>query len=176
MNTQLWGGLITGILFGILMQRSEVIRYDRQVGAVRLMDMTIVKFMLSAILVGTLGIYQLRELGMLQLSVKGTIVGNNLVGGLIFGGGWALLGYCPGTAAGAVGEGRMDALVGMAGMLVGAMLFAEVYPYTQSGFLAAGNYGKITLPDALGADPWMVIVVVSIVYLGILYVIERLDL
>lgn len=176
MNTELWGGLITGIIFGILMQRSEVIRYDRQVGAVRLIDMTIIKFMLSAILVGTVGIYQLRELGMIALSVKGTVVGNNVVGGLIFGAGWALLGYCPGTAAGALGEGRLDALIGMLGMLLGAIIFAEVYPYIQTGSLALGNYGKITLPDLLGADPWLLIVGVSVIYLLVLYIVEKLKL
>lgn len=174
MNAELWGGLVTGILFGILMQRSEVIRYDRQVGAVRLVDMTIIRFMLSAILVGTVGIYQLRELGMIELSVKGTVVGTNVAGGLVFGAGWALLGYCPGTAAGALGEGRIDALVGMAGMLAGAMIFAEAYPYTQTGFLALGNYGRITLPDVLGADPWLLIVGVSLIYLLILYTLEKL--
>jgi hypothetical protein len=36
-------GLITGILFGFLLQKARVIRYDKQLGALRLLDMTIVK-------------------------------------------------------------------------------------------------------------------------------------
>ena len=49
-------GLVTGILFGILLQKAEVLRFEKQVGALRLMDMTIFKFMLSAIAVGAVGI------------------------------------------------------------------------------------------------------------------------
>ena len=45
----LFYGLITGILFGFLLQKGEVLRYDKQIGALRLQDMTIVKFMLSHI-------------------------------------------------------------------------------------------------------------------------------
>jgi len=173
MNTQLIGGLITGILFGILLQRSEVIRYDRQVGAVRLIDMTIVKFMLSAIIVGMIGVYTLEGTGVLELSIKGTVIGTNIVGGLIFGAGWALLGYCPGTAAGALGEGRIDALAGMGGMVIGGMLFGEFYPLTQSGFLSAGNFCKVTLPMITGMNPWIWIFVLTLLYMGIFYLIER---
>jgi len=103
MNPLLYG-LITGILFGFFLQRGQVLRYDKQIGALRLLDMTIVKFMLSAILVGTVGIYLLLDLGLVKLSVKPTILGGVIAGGMLFGLGWGLLGYCPGTAVGAVGE------------------------------------------------------------------------
>ena len=103
-------GIITGIIFGVLLQRAHVLRYDKQVGALRLMDMTILKFMLSAIVVASIGIYLLKDLGLIKLSVKSTSIGAQLLGGTLFGIGWGLLGYCPGTAAGALGEGRFDGL------------------------------------------------------------------
>ena len=151
-------GLITGILFGFLLQKGRVLRYDKQLGALRLLDMTIVKFMLSSILVGMVGIYFLKDLGLVKLSVKGTELGANILGGLIFGMGWAFLGYCPGTAVGAVGEGRWDALWGIAGMLVGAAVFAEVFPALKTTVLTWGNLGKLTLPQLLGLNHWIVIV------------------
>ena len=55
-------GVITGILFGFLMQKAQVIRYDKQLAALRLLDMTIVKFMLTNILVAMVGIYLLYDL------------------------------------------------------------------------------------------------------------------
>jgi uncharacterized membrane protein YedE/YeeE len=150
-------GLITGILFGFLLQKSLVIRYDKQLGALRLIDMTIVKFMLSTILVGMVGIYLLKDLGLIKLSIKSTMVGANILGGLIFGIGWGFLGYCPGTSAGALGEGRWDALWGIIGMFAGAAVFAEVYPAMKRTVMTWGDLGKITLPEILGLNHWIVI-------------------
>lgn len=145
------------MLFGFFLQKAQVLRYDKQIGALRLMDMTIVKFMLSSILVGMVGVYLLRDLDLVKLSVKPTILGGNILGGLIFGLGWGLLGYCPGTSAGALGEGRWDALWGILGMLAGAALYAEAYPFLKTTVLTWGNYGKITLPLLLGVRPWVII-------------------
>lgn len=160
--TMLIYGLITGILFGFLLQKGRVIRYDKQLGALRLMDMTIVKFMFTTILVSMVGVYLLKDLGLVKLSVKPTILGSVIIGGLIFGIGWGLLGYCPGTSIGALGEGRWDALWGVLGMLIGAAIYAEVYPIMMRTVLTWGNYGKITLPQVLGINHWFIIPVLFI--------------
>lgn len=159
-------GVITGIIFGFLLQKGRVIRYDKQIGALLLTDMTIVKFMLTAILVAMVGVYLLVDLGLAKLSLKATILGGNIIGGLIFGFGWAILGYCPGTQMGALGEGRWDALWGIIGMLAGAALFAESYPSLKATVLTWGDFGKITIPQILGVNHWPVIVVM--VVLGML--------
>lgn len=166
-------GLVTGILFGYLLQRGLVLRYDKQLGALRLQDMTIVKFMLSNILVGMVGIYLLSDLGLVKLSVKGTVLGGNILGGLVFGLGWGLLGYCPGTSAGALGEGRWDALWGVLGMLVGAALFAEAYPYMTETVLTWGVLGKLTVPELLGANHWYVIPVFAVVSVSLFVLFEK---
>ena len=150
-------GLVTGILFGFFLQKGRVLRYDKQLGALRLMDMTIVKFMLSTVLVGMFGVYVLKDLGLVKLSVKPTNLGANIIGGLIFGAGWGLLGYCPGTSAGALGEGRWDSLWGILGMLVGAAVFAEVYPVLKTSILTWGKLGKITVPQVLGVNHWVIV-------------------
>lgn len=151
-------GLITGILFGFFLQKGRVLRYDKQIGALLFKDMTIVKFMLSHIVVAMVGVYFLYDMGMVKLSLKPMIVGGVVLGGLIFGLGWGLLGYCPGTSLGALGEGRTDAVWGIAGMLVGAGIYAEAYPYMQKTVLTWGNYGKITIPQVLGVNHWLVII------------------
>ena len=152
-------GLVTGILFGFFLQKGRVLRYDKQLGALRLMDMTIVKFMLSTVLVAMVGVYLLKDLGLVKLSVKPTNLGANILGGLLFGAGWGLLGYCPGTSAGALGEGRWDALWGILGMLVGAAVFAEVYPALKTSILTWGKFGKITLPQVLGVNHWVIVAI-----------------
>ncbi|HOV87273.1 MAG TPA: YeeE/YedE thiosulfate transporter family protein [Syntrophobacteraceae bacterium] len=152
-------GLVTGVIFGFLLQKGRVLRYDKQLGALRFLDMTIVKFMFTTILVSMVGVYLLKDLGLVKLAPKATMVGANALGGIVFGIGWGLLGYCPGTSLGAVGEGRWDAIWGIAGGLVGAALFAETYPFMKNTVLKWGNYGPITLPQVLGINHWILIAV-----------------
>lgn len=157
--TTLVYGLITGILFGFLLQKGRVLRYDKQLGALRLLDMTIVKFMVSAVLVGMVGIYLLNDLGLVKLSIKSMVVGGVVLGGLTFGIGWGLLGYCPGTSLGALGEGRWDSIWGILGMLCGAAIYAEAYPTMKATVLTWGDYGKVTLPQVLGVSHWLLIAI-----------------
>jgi hypothetical protein len=166
-------GLVTGILFGFLLQKGRVLRYDKQLGALRLQDMTIIKFMLSSILVSMVGVYFLHGLGLVKLSIRPTVLGANIIGGLIFGAGWGFLGYCPGTAVGAVGEGRWDAVWGVLGMLTGAGLFAEAYPALKTTVMAWGNLGKLTLPGVLGVNPWVVIGVMVVGVLALFRWVEK---
>ena len=169
-------GLITGIIFGFLLQRGRVLRYDKQIGALRFLDMTIVKFMFSSILVGMVGVYLLKDMGLVKLSLKATILGGNIVGGLLFGIGWGLFGYCPGTAVGALGEGRWDVVWGIMGMLAGAGLYAESFPLMKKTVLTWGDLGKITLPQVLGVNHWVVIAVLWVIGIGMFWLFEKKNL
>ena len=169
-------GLITGIIFGFLLQRGRVLRYDKQIGALRFLDMTIVKFMFSSILVGMVGVYLLKDMGLVKLSLKATILGGNIVGGLLFGIGWGLFGYCPGTAVGALGEGRWDVVWGIMGMLAGAGLYAEAFPLMKKTVLTWGDLGKITLPQVIGVNHWVVIAVLWIIGIGMFWLFEKKNL
>ena len=166
-------GLITGVLFGFLLQKGRVLRYDKQLGALRLFDMTIVKFMFSTVVVGMVGVYLLKDFGLAKLAVKPTLLGANILGGLTFGIGWGLLGYCPGTSAGALGEGRWDAIWGILGMLAGAALYAEAFPFMKKTVLTWGDLGKLTLPEVLGVSPWVIIPVFAAAALGLFTWFEK---
>jgi len=170
---ELLTGAVTGILFGFLMQKAKVIRYDRQLAALRLKDMTIVKFMLTNILVAMVGIYLLYDLGLVKLSIKSTILGANILGGLIFGIGWGIVGYCPATAMGALGEGRYDSVFGLLGMILGAGIYAEAYPLMKATVLTWGNFGKITLPGVLGINHWIVIVILVVAFIALFRWFEK---
>ena len=160
-------GLVTGIAFGFLLQKGRVLRFEKQVGAMLLKDMTILKFMLSAIIVGMVGVALLSSMGIITMSHKPMNVGAILVGGALFGAGWAIMGYCPGTSVGALGEGRWHAIFAIAGMVAGAAVYAELYPFFKTTVLSWADFGKIGLPEALGVSPWIVIAVFIVVVLAL---------
>ncbi|QSX07883.1 YeeE/YedE family protein [Alkalibacter rhizosphaerae] len=125
---QLFLGLAMGVLFGFFLQKGGVTKYDIIMAQLRLTDFTVLKIMLSAVIVTMLGISILYPKGKIKLSPKGGSIRNAVIGGLIFGIGFGTLGYCPGTIAGAVGNGSMDGLLGgLAGIVLGSGLFASMY-------------------------------------------------
>lgn len=168
-------GLTSGILFGFLLQRARVIRYDKQVGALLLKDMTIVKFMFTAILVGMTGIYLLGDLNIIQVTGRPLVIGGAVLGGGLFGIGWALMGYCPGTAWGALGEGHIDALAGILGLMAGGILYSFIYPAMAASILTWGNLGNLTIPIALKVNHWLVIAAFIAAGIGLFRWIEKLE-
>jgi len=169
-------GLVTGAIFGFLLQKGRVLRFEKQVGAMLLKDMTILKFMLSAILVGMIGITWLSDQEIIGLSHKSMNVGAVVLGGALFGIGWAVMGFCPGTSVGAAAEGRWHALFAVAGMVTGAALYAEFYPVFKSSVLAWKDYGKIGLADAMDISPWVVVAVFWAAVLGVFRLFEKKNL
>jgi len=176
-NLQLLIGFLAGIAFGFLLQKGGVTKYDVILGQLLLTDFTVVKVMLSAVITGMLGAHLLRSAGLARLHPKAGSVGSSVVGGLIFGVGFAVLGYCPGTLAGAVGNGFMDALFGgIPGILIGAGLFAALYPRLNAVILKRGFFGDVSLPQLLGVNPWVAVIPVAALLTGLLLWIESAGL
>lgn len=174
---QLFLGLVIGICFGFLLQRGGVTRYEVIIGQLLLTDWTVAKIILTAVLVGMVGIYFFRRQGLVSLHKKSGSFGATVIGGLIFGIGFGLLGYCPGTMAGAVGQGSMDALAGgVVGMLAGAAFYAWVFPWLDAHLLGKGDFGTITIHGLFQVSPWSVIVAMTIAILLFLVVLEAFGL
>lgn len=146
-------GLVTGIVFGFLLQKGRVAKHSVIVGQLLLRDFTVAKIMLTAIAVGAVGFWGLVAMGVTTASVKPAEMGGVLVGALLFGSGLAVLGYCPGTTVAAVGEGRRDALAGLAGMIVGAFVFVLGFSAFGDVQKAIADWGKLTLPEATKLAP-----------------------
>ncbi len=170
----LFFGLGFGILFGFLLHKGGVTNYNVIVGQLLLNDFTVLKIMLSAVVTGMIGIYFMKSLGWIELSLKSGSFGMNVIGGLIFGVGFAVLGYCPGTIAGAIGNGYLDAVTGgLAGILLGTWIFAIMYPGLKDGILKKGDLGSITIPRLLKVNDWGVIIPVAGLIILLLFWIER---
>lgn len=170
---QLALGLLFGIVFGFLLQKGGVAKYEVLMGALLLTDFTVMKVMLTAILVGMVGIFTMHALGMVKLHVKPTRYAANIVGGLLFGIGFALLGYCPGTGAAALGQGNFDAIAGVLGLLAGSHLYAELSHPLDATILRWGNRGGVMLPDLLGMRLSMFLAVFAPCLAAALWLLHR---
>jgi uncharacterized protein len=86
--------IVLGIGFGFSLNKAGLTKYHKIANQFRFTDMTILKFMLTAIVVAMVGLYIFRGLGWITFpTVPATYIIGNLVGGLIFGVGMALAGY-----------------------------------------------------------------------------------
>ena len=170
---QLALGFVFGVVFGFLLQKGGVAKYEVLLGALRLTDFTVMKVMLTAIAVGMVGIFGMHALGLVKLHVKPTRYAANVVGGLLFGVGFALIGYCPGTGAAALGQGNYDAIAGILGLIAGSHLYAEMSNKLAATILTWGTRGGIMLPDLIGMRLRVFLFAFVPLLVGVLYALER---
>jgi uncharacterized protein len=170
--TRLVLGLLTGILFGFLLQKGRVAKHGVIVGQLVLRDFTVFRIMLTAIAVGSVGFWALVWIGATPVEVKPAQLGGILVGALLFGSGLAVLGYCPGTTVAAVGEGRRDAVAGLLGMLAGAFVFVRGFPFFDRVQQSASDLGAVTLPDVTRLAPVIWVAGLGLIVAGV-YALTR---
>lgn len=85
---------VLGIFFGFALNKAGLTKYNKIINVFRFTDMSVLKFMMTALVVSMAGLYTLRGLGLITFpNIPATYIVGNLVGGLIFGVGMALAGY-----------------------------------------------------------------------------------
>ena len=147
-------GLVTGIFFGFLLRKGRLTKCEVIVGQLLMRDWTALKVIATATTVSAIGVYLLVGINEATLTIKPLSWGGVIFGGVLFGLGLAILGYCPGTTVAASGEGKRDAIVGLLGMLSAAAFFAAFYHHLSFIIKAFGDRGAITLPEATHSSPW----------------------
>jgi len=170
---QLALGFFFGVLFGFLLQKGGVAKYHVLIGVLLLEDFTVLKVMLTAIVVGMVGVFAMFGLGMVKLHVKPTRYAANVIGGLIFGIGFALLSYCPGTGAAALGQGNLDAIAGIIGLMAGSYLYAEASGLLGRTLLKWGDRGKLMLPELVGVSTATFVAFFSVLLVVVLVLLDR---
>lgn len=156
-------GLLTGIVFGFLLQKGRVAKYDVIVKAFLLRDFTAVKIMATAGAVGAIGFHAFSNMGLVEPQIKAAELGGIITGGILFGVGLVLYGYCPGTGVAATGEGHKDALVGVFGMLAGALLYVLTFPSIENLRSNFPNLGEVTFSSVSNVSPWIWVTAYAVV-------------
>ncbi len=167
--------LLLGVLFGIALHKSGMTKYSTIINVFRFRDLAVLKFMLATLITAMPIIYILQALGLLTLTnINPTYIAGNLVGGLIFGVGMAVSGYCPGTMSGGTGQGSIDYLVpGLLGFMVGAYLFAKTYTSVFTKISQVGNLGPVTMPDLFHVNTALFIIAFIEITLVLFYFFEK---
>jgi uncharacterized membrane protein YedE/YeeE len=176
-GTSLVIALVIGFFFGLFLERGGLGNPHKLTGVFYLTDFAVPKAMFTAILVASTGLYlmgDLKVLDMTKLWIVPTYFWPQMVGGSLFGIGYLVAGYCPGTAVAGLGSGRLDALVTIFGMIAGSLLFAVVYPAVEQFYLSS-KMGTVTLPGVLGLNHWIVIALVILMAGTMFYTMERYE-
>lgn len=160
--------LLVGIGMGWLIQRVGASNPRVIAANLRLENLSIIKFMALTIAVGSVAAYTLGLFVPMNFDIKPLFVAGVLGGGLVFGVGFALSGYCPGTCVVGAGEGRKDALFVIGGGITGALLFTLAYSALEPFFVTRWNYGKVTLASVLDVPPVVVAVIMAAIIISII--------
>lgn len=140
--------LVLGFLFGAALQYAKLNRFNTISGLATLENFAVPKAIAVAIGAGILLISIETGLGLATYHIKPLIVGGIILGGLIFGSGMAILGYCPGTLPVSLGEGSVDAFIGIVGGLLGGLVYTLALPAIHG--ILGPDLGKISLYSLIG--------------------------
>lgn len=152
MNSDIWLGLMSGGAFGFVIQRVGATNANKMARAHLMIEGDIPRFMLMAVALSAIGLLGLEASGVGRTLIIPTSIVATTIAGALFGIGWGLCGYCPGTTWAAAGEGRMDAVFALLGGLAGTALFAHLHEILIPLLYGPTNVGQITLADWFGSD------------------------
>lgn len=164
-------GILIGFFFGFLLQKGRVAQFNVIVRQFLLKDFTVFKIMLSAIIVGGIVMYAMVDIGVLpQLPLRASGMVTSAVGGIIFGIGMTIVGYCPGTAIAALGQGAFDALAAIIGMLIGAFVILHGGPIDFHD-----TPTQATLASIVGVNHWIIFGLLILCSVPLFYMLNKLE-
>ena len=153
---------IIGVLFGAALLLGGLADPDKIIGTLRLKDFHAMRTIAVFVLVGMLGTWILDLVGIAHFSIKPAALVAVSIGGALLGMGFGMTGYCPGTGLACAMSGRIDAIVSVVGMFVGALVFILIYPSIVQPIDAIANYGKTTLHEITGIPRTVYVLVLVI--------------
>jgi len=164
--------VVFGFAFGWLLHRGKVTQYNVIINQFRLRDFTVLKVMMTAIIVGGLGVLLLTEMDMAKWHIRDANMLGTIIGAAMFGIGMVLYGYCPGTGVAAMATGSLHAIIGGIGMLIGAMLYAFSFDWVRDNILSIGKLGKVTLTDLTGIPSILIYIMLIAIAVGLFRWVE----
>ncbi len=169
--------VLIGFCFGLLLERAGFGNPRKLTAIFYFRDFAVLKVMFTAIVVCMLGMLYFSIFGWLDLGkvyLLPTYIWPQIVGGLALGVGFIMGGYCPTTSVVASVSGKLDGLVFLAGMVIGSLIFAELFPVLE-GFYKAGDMGPVRLSDVFGIQSGVIALLVCLMAVGAFWLVERVE-
>jgi uncharacterized membrane protein YedE/YeeE len=165
------------MVFGFALQRAGFSRCNIVQRGLWFKDFTMLKVMLTAVVVGLVGAHLVGAFApeLAHFKVKTLYLWGVLAGGLIFGVGIAIGGYCPGTAIVGLGSGIGEGASAVLGGLTGALAFIFAYPVLKPIFIEPANLGKVTIPEALGLPALSTALILAGVLVGVIFGLSQIE-
>ena len=167
-SMNLWLAVPIGFVFGFALFHAGFTDSRRIAWAFYFKDVGVPVVMFSAIATGMLGLWGLSLIGFLDISqvyMLPTFLIPMAVGGLIFGLGMVIGGYCPGTAAASIATGKIDAMVFIVGFLIGSLIFGDFFP-VWGDFYNSDYMGAFRLDQWLGIGLGTTVLIVVLIAVG----------
>lgn len=161
--------IVIGFLFGFVLERAGFGSAKKLSAQFYLGDMSVLKVMFTGIITAMLLIYWTVGLGWLdfeRLWVNPTYLGSGILGGLLFGVGFLVGGYCPGTALVSMATLKLDGLFFVLGVLGGITIFGFTISPLDHFWNHSGAYGALTIFNWLGVSPPVAIALAVLMALG----------
>lgn len=171
-----WAGLI-GLAFGFWLERAGFGSSRKLTAIFYLRDFAVFQVMFTAIVTALVGLRVLVAFGRVDpgsVYQMETFMTPQIVAGLIFGVGFVMGGWCPGTALVGLASGKGDALVFLGGASIGSLVYAAVWPAVRD-FAVSGACGICTIPETFGLSPGLTVLLVVLIAFAAFAGVEALS-
>lgn len=179
MASAFFAAFIIGICFGFALERAGFGSSRRLAGIFYFRDMTVLKVMFTGVVAAMLGLCYCAAFGLIKIDshnifLMSTIYIAQIVSGLVFGVGFVIGGWCPGTAAVGLASGKMDALLFLLGAVVGSVIFNEVFPLLKALY-TMGESGVVFVYDSLRMPRPAFALLFTIIAVGCFWLAEYVE-
>lgn len=173
-DTNLFLAFLIGIGFGFVLESSGFSSSRKLAGVFYGYDTVVLKVFFTAAITAMIGMLFMSLFGWIDMDlvyINPTYLPSAIAGGVIMGAGFIMGGFCPGTSFCGLAIGKIDAMLFVAGLVLGVYIFTEGYPLWENLY-NAGFKGYPKMSESFGLSDGILSFGIVIAAIGMFYVGE----
>ena len=175
-SIEMFLAFLIGVGFGYFLERGGLGSAKRLCSVFYLKEFYVPQVMFTAIMVAGTGAIIFAHFGILDMSlvkIPPTYVLAHIVGGVIFGLGFIVGGYCPGTSMVSAANLNLDGIMFVGGAFLGSFIFTETVTLVEPLY-EYGNFGVFTIYEWWNTKPGVVTFAVILFALGFMFILNKM--